>query len=387
MSRLLPSATLRSAVLVVLMFTGSLTSAAEDDGPTLTIGSAAPVLDIEHWVQDGDGKFKPVTEFGKGKVYIVEFWATWCGPCIASMPHISELQHTYADKGVQVVSVSDEPLETVEKFLAKNVRGETDRTYAELTKNYCLTTDPDESVYKDYMAAAGQNGIPTAFIVGKSGLVEWIGHPMTIDDALKAVVDDSWDRVAFAEELKQQEALKAMLAEFSRLMRAGDVEAGAKLLDEAIEASPAKGRNNLLMMKVQVLLSTEQAAAVGPVVSEMLKSASSPEAVNRITWQIYKFSERGADIDEKTLQICLRATAAAAKKSKGAEKGQILDTMAHLHHAMGNLDKAIAVQKRAVKFAEGETKSDISDYLETLKNEQKGGDEDSEKPAEGADDK
>ena len=89
----------------------------------LTVGSEAPNLDIEHWVQDGNGQFKPVTDFENGKVYIVEFWATWCGPCIQSMPHLAQLQTEYASKGVQIVSISDEDLETVEKFLDREVRG------------------------------------------------------------------------------------------------------------------------------------------------------------------------------------------------------------------------------------------------------------------------
>lgn len=134
----------------------------------LSIGSNAPALNIEHWVQDGNGKFKPVTKFANGKVYVVEFWATWCGPCIQSMPHLAKLQADFADKGVQIVSISDEDLETVEKFLERPVRApkkakEDDadakpQTYRELTSAYCLTTDPDQSSNRDYMEAAEQIG-------------------------------------------------------------------------------------------------------------------------------------------------------------------------------------------------------------------------------------
>ena len=55
--------------------------------PELFIGSKAPELQIAKYVK-GDS----VEQFQDGKVYVVEFWATWCGPCIAAFPHLSELQ-------------------------------------------------------------------------------------------------------------------------------------------------------------------------------------------------------------------------------------------------------------------------------------------------------
>ena len=89
----------------------------------LTIGAKAPALDVDHWISNGSGKYPEVTEFEPGKVYVVEFWATWCIPCIRAMPHIIGLQEEYADQGVQFISISREKLETVSGFLQQEYGG------------------------------------------------------------------------------------------------------------------------------------------------------------------------------------------------------------------------------------------------------------------------
>src|ERR1700761_1889608 len=67
-------------------------------GPALKVGDPAPPLRASKWLQGAE-----VKEFAAGKTYVVEFWATWCGPCIVMMPHLSELQHQYADAGVTFI--------------------------------------------------------------------------------------------------------------------------------------------------------------------------------------------------------------------------------------------------------------------------------------------
>ena len=67
----------------------------------LTIGDPAPKLQVAKWVQ-GD----PVQEFDTNHIYIVEFWATWCGPCVGEIPHIKEAYEQFHSKGFEVVGIN-----------------------------------------------------------------------------------------------------------------------------------------------------------------------------------------------------------------------------------------------------------------------------------------
>ncbi len=107
----------------------------------------------------------------KDKIVVVEFWATWCPPCRQSIPHLKELYETYKDKGVVVVSLSNEPAETVESFMAK----------AEMP--WIIGAESNSG--GDY----GVSGIPSAFII-VDGKIVWNGHPMGgLDEELKKAVE------------------------------------------------------------------------------------------------------------------------------------------------------------------------------------------------------
>ena len=382
----------------------------QSSGQELKIGDKAPSLDIQHWVSDGKGKFPHVKEFESGKVYVVEFWATWCGPCIAAMPEIKAMQEEFASKSVQVISVSDEGVETVEKFLQRKVSGAA-KTYGELTASYCLTTDPDGSVSKDYMEAAGQNGIPTAFLVGKSGLIEWIGHPLELKEVLVQLLAGKWDREAYAKQMAMSQEVEMELNRTFAFLEQGKFDIALKRIDASLtkykdvpeflgqfkflklQASVAakmekeefdealsvireltKDEKDPMILSVaesmgmQIRVGKGGESAVEALKQATIKLKDQPVELNGMAWTIVELVQSGKKLEPNVIAAGVAAAKVAAKAAP--EDGSVLDTYANLLYLQGKLDEAIAVQKKAAKL-EPEI-PEISAFLEKLLKEKAG---------------
>ena len=113
--------------------------------------------------KDLEGKDVPLSSF-KGKVVLINFWATWCDPCYIEIPWLIEMQQKYGAKGFTVLGVSmdDEGKAAVAPFLAKerfNVNGQ------KLPMNYPIVLGNDEVATK----FGGLLGYPTSFLISKDG--------------------------------------------------------------------------------------------------------------------------------------------------------------------------------------------------------------------------
>ena len=131
------------------------------------VGQAAPEIAAGKWLNS-----KPLTLAGlRGKVVVVEFWATWCGPCRQSIPHLKEINAKYSPKGLTLVSLTSEHPDAVEPFVK------------EMAMDYPIGIDsPTASTY-------GVQGIPYAVVVDKAGKIAWEGHPMSgLEQAIEAAL-------------------------------------------------------------------------------------------------------------------------------------------------------------------------------------------------------
>lgn len=154
---------------------------------TVKVGEKAPPLSIQEWV-----KGIPVSEFRQGQLYVVEFSATWCAPCRKSIPHLTELANYYKGK-VTFISI----------YMEDNNQDDfSDTTYVKKVKylidglrdkvGFSVAVDVPQKTTKN---AWGINGIPASFVVNKSGVIEWVGHPLKLDKVLKDLLVNRFDSV------------------------------------------------------------------------------------------------------------------------------------------------------------------------------------------------
>ena len=143
-------------------------------GDVLVPGSPAPAFTVDSFIRGPESKTLEL-----GKVHVIEFWATWCGPCVASMPHLTELQKQNPD--VQFIGVAGfergkdaaDGTKRVDDFV--KAKGD--------AIGFAIAFDGDGTMAKTWMTAAKRNTIPTSFVVGKDGNIAFIGSPNAELDA------------------------------------------------------------------------------------------------------------------------------------------------------------------------------------------------------------
>lgn len=125
-----------------------------------TVGESAGKNQMVDFTWTEDGKEKKLSDY-KGKVILLNFWATWCPPCKKELPALSQISTELKDKDFKMIGVSvDDNMEVLNTFLKSN------------NLSYTIVFEPNQLVTK-YMNATGQNQnvVPQTYLIDKNGKV------------------------------------------------------------------------------------------------------------------------------------------------------------------------------------------------------------------------
>jgi thiol-disulfide isomerase/thioredoxin len=356
--------------LLLLLLTATLSAAG------LKVGDPAPATRPESMLQG-----EAVKEFKKGEVYVFECWASWCGPCIAAIPHLDELHRKMGKKGVTITGVN---VWESERDAASAQRAK-DFLKAQGGKMSYRVALGGKAFIKDWLEAAEVNGIPHAFVVA-DGKIAWTGHPAQLTAEMLGDILTGTPLAAatpIAEKIPQRRlskpavpagtapndpemaAAQAKLDALSEAMRARDWDAAEKALPAAAGVLPKQeGQELRESIEAQIGLArgdpTKFYAQLQKVADEEFDD---PEALNEIAWRLLTMK---AFAQKPNLALAEKCAVQSVKLTR-EEHPDKLDTLARLRWLQGKKEEAIRLQIKSVDKAEpGEMKAALQKTLDAM---------------------
>ncbi|MCI0363659.1 MAG: redoxin family protein [Phycisphaerales bacterium] len=292
----------------------------------LTVGDPAPGLDIDAWAKGSQTNIEP------GKVYVVEFWATWCGPCKRAIPHLTDLQKTYGEDGLVIIGVSSEESDKVTSF----VRGQGQKM------GYTVAIDRSQGTERAWMGAAGKEGIPTAFIVDQKSRIAYIGNPHfeDFDPTLKRVMSGRFDAVL-------ENEVSGLLKQARQARKLRNWRLASKEFDDVV-AKDAHVFAEVALEKFEMLVvdMNDRKQAYAFARNELLGKtfATDAGALQMLAEKIA--SDPKIDKANRDLDAALES-AEAGRNIAPPNDAPALATLALVRFHRGEVDQAVELQKQA----------------------------------------
>ena len=305
----------------------------------LMVGDAAPSLSVDVWV-----KGAPVETFAAGEVYLLDVWATWCSPCIRSMPHLTELQEKYKDKGFTVIGLS-----SIDK------RGNTLRAVEAFMKDkpdlmgYSVAWDKARVTNDAYMAAAGKSSIPTAFLIDRQGKIAFIGNPAEIDSVLESVIEGQHDLAALSAQYKARNAIETqaqvLQAAYVKAFRKKDWPVVLELADKLLALDP-KEFGVMAAIKFRINVRELDNCDAGYAFARAHFAGLGKSDWMAMSAVAFEIIDPGSKIARRDLDFALELCTRSNDLSGGGQ-APVLDALARIYYLKGDLAKAVEVATKA----------------------------------------
>jgi thiol-disulfide isomerase/thioredoxin len=298
-------------------------SADEPKDEKLTVGVPAPPLAADRWLRG-----EPVQGFAPGRAYVVEFWATWCAPCLAAMGHLDEVARKFRKDGLTVVAVTvtDDRGNSdfaIDKFL--HGRGK------DLDFTFAVFDKPD--IKKAYLAASGNTSLPATFVVDRSGAVAYIGHPDDLDEVVPKVLAGTWKGATDVEAFQRQQAeLDDIYAKIEHAADQAQAAASrrpgaAAIVNKAIEKAAAEVAEDLdkyaekypgraaksvfRINRARILLISKRYSDAKAVTEPVLEAAVARRSTDELGMVVDVWTDKGLNPERRFPELAVKAADAA----------------------------------------------------------------------------
>ena len=299
----------------------------------LEVGEDAPEIVIEKWINGGPVKIKE----GNGKkIYVVEFWATWCPPCRESIPHLSKLQTKFKESGVDIIGISNESIETVEKFAGN--------------AGFKYNVGVDKGNQTNSLYRNGEKGIPHAFVIGKDGKVAWYGHPMDgMDTVIEQIIEDKFDRKKSAE-------ICILKKKMSKAISSNDKDSLINIANKILEINPDDHQAFGILSQLYVI--EDDPESYKKLCRTLVDSGSKNSEMFSVVAEAMLTNN---DLRFRDIEIALKA---AESSNQIDENTQTLILLGRIYFELGQINKAIMYLEKALSKADDEyDKEKLEDML------------------------
>lgn len=312
------------------------------DSRQLRVGDKAPTLSIHWWI-----KGSPVLAFKRNNIYVIEFGATWCGPCRAHIPHLKELANKYKDR-ITVVNVyiwENGQLPSADSSYIRRIRN----IVQNLNEGalYSVGIDgPLQNTALNWMTAAQLTAVPKSFIVDQNGIITWIGEPDELDAVLEKVVAGKFNSPEQAQGQKlQNELINQKLTLIWTWRNDGKFGKAVNSLDSLINAYP--GKHWLYFEKFRLAMDRDS-VMVKKLVLHMM-------GIKEFEPFLLHIAQEMAFSKQPDLDLVIRvADRALANKPPATESAFLLDAKARVFVKRKQFKTAIELEQKAIEILKDE---------------------------------
>jgi len=328
---------IRSGILAAALTVATCGARAE-----LMVGDKAPSLQAGEWIQG-----EPVQSFDTNRVYVVEFWATWCGPCVQSIPHLNQLWQKLEDKGVVVIGVdiwdSDEAVAPFVKKMGDEM-------------TYRVALDDKSQDAGGWMAEhwwprkVNHHGIPTVFIINKNGIIAWIDHPMSLkEQTLDDIVSGHYDLARAAADYKKEwpidQKFQELQQELFSAIKSKKWDDAQGALDQ-IDSLLPRFKNSFTDSRLKILLGRKKFEEAYQFAETIRQAHATDDSwQNSIAWTIVTSDA----VNDRCLGLAESMAERAVQLTK-EQNAQELDTLARVQFMLGKKQEAIAIEEKAANI-------------------------------------